>query len=164
MKVREFKFSGRLGEEEELECFINDRKEHVASLIAPALGRGAMVIVDRYYYSTVAYQGARGMDPAELLSRNRAFAPVPNLVVLLDIEPKAGLERIHTRGLGQDSFESLEALTRSRAIFASLNEPHVVKFDATLSPEQVHEAIVAELLRRVPLALLTTGRSPPTTP
>lgn len=151
MKVRNSKFSGRLSEAEELDCFINDRKEHVAGLIAPALARGAIVIVDRYYYSTVAYQGARGMDPAELLARNRAFAPVPNLVALLDLEPAVGLERIHTRGLGQDAFESLEALTKCRAIFLGLTDSHVVRFDATGAPEQVHAAIVAELLAREPL-------------
>jgi len=158
MKVRNSKVTGRLSEVEELDCFINDRKEHVAGLIAPALARGAVVIVDRYYYSTVAYQGARGMDPAELLSRNRAFAPVPNLVVLLDIEPKAGLERIHRRGLGQDTFESLDALTKSRAIFASLKEPHVVRFDGAAPVERVHEAIVAELLRREPLSSWARAR------
>lgn len=152
MKVRNSKFSGRLSEAEELECFIRDRQEHVANLLLPAMARGALVLVDRYYYSTVAYQGARGLDPATLLERNRAFAPVPNLVVLLDLDPQVGLRRIHERGLGQDAFESLDALTRSRAIFLGLTDPHVVTFDATRPPHLVHAAIVDELLRREPLA------------
>lgn len=161
MKVRNSKITGRLSEAEELECFINDCQEHVQGLIAPALRRGALVIVDRYYYSTVAYQGARGLDPAQLLERNRAFAPIPNLVVLLDINPSAGLERIHRRGLGQDTFESLEALTKSRAIFASLMEPHVVRFEGTLPVERLHEAIVSELLLRGPLSSWASARLGP---
>jgi dTMP kinase len=152
MKVRNSKVQGRLGPEEELDCFINDRKEHVAGLIHPALRRGAMVIVDRYYYSTVAYQGARGMEPGRLLSLNREFAPVPQLVVLLDLEPAVSLERIGSRGLGQDSFESLEALGKSRAIFLGLGEPHVVRFDASLAVERLHQLIVAEVSARPPLA------------
>jgi thymidylate kinase len=68
-----------------------------------------------------------------------------------------GLERIHTRGLGQDAFESLEALTKSRSIFLGLTDAHVVKFDATQAPEQVHAAIVAELLAREPLKRWVKG-------
>ena len=146
MKIRESKFTARMSPDEELDCFINDRKEHVATLINPTLARGGFVIVDRYYYSTVAYQGARGVAPLELLARNRAFAPVPDVLVLLDLDPKVGLERIHQRGLGQDLFESVSELTRARAIFRSINEPHVLLVDATKSVSDVHETIVKALL------------------
>ena len=52
--------------EEELEAFINDRIEHVQSIIQPALDRGSIVVLDRYFYSTIAYQGARGADVESL--------------------------------------------------------------------------------------------------
>lgn len=147
MKVRNSKFTQRLSAEEELECFINDRREHVETLIAPALARGALVLVDRYYYSTVAYQGARGVDPQALISRNRSFAPVPTVLVLLDLDPEKGLERIHQRGLGQDLFESVPELTRARAIFRQIStQPHVLMLDASQTPEQLHAAITAKLL------------------
>lgn len=152
MKVRNSKFTARLSEAEELECFINDRREHVEQLVRPAMARGAAVIIDRYYYSTVAYQGARGLDPKALLARNRQFAPRPHLVALLDIEPSRGLQRIHTRGQGQDLFESLDALTRCREIFSSLDEPHIAPIDASLTEAEVHGAIVYELTRREPFA------------
>jgi dTMP kinase len=158
MKVRNSKFTQRLSEEEELDCFLKDRAEHVEQLIKPALARGAAVLVDRYYYSTVAYQGARGLDPQALLARNRAFAPKPHLVALFDLEPSAGLARIHTRGLGQDLFEGLDALTKCRAIFNSLNEPHVAKLDAALSEAEVHGALVYELTRREPFAAWARAR------
>lgn len=151
-RVRESRFTGRLAPDEELECFLNDRREHVAGLINPALARGAAVIVDRYYYSTVAYQGARGLDPRALLAQNRAFAPKPHLVALLDVEPKLGLQRIHSRGEGQDLFEALDSLTRCRAIFNALDEPHIARLDASLGEAEVHGALVYELTRREPMA------------
>jgi dTMP kinase len=151
MKVRESKFKGRLSPDEELECFIKDRQEHVAQLLRPALARGALVIVDRYYYSTVAYQGARGVPPEALLARNRAFAPVPDLLVLLDVDPQLGLSRIHQRGLGQDLFESVEELTKARAIFNGLTGSHVLRLDASQSTDALHAAIT-HALEQGPLA------------
>jgi len=147
MKVRESKVSGRLSPDEELQCFLEDRKEHVATLIAPALARGALVIIDRYYYSTAAYQGARGHDPLALIAKNREFAPKPDVVFLMDFDPRLGVDRINARGAGgQDTFESLPALTRSRDIFLSLDEPHIVKLDAKKAPDELHASVLFTLL------------------
>ena len=150
-KIRNSKFTARLSPEEELVCFVNDRKEHVAQLINPALARGDVVIVDRYYYSSVAYQGARGIDPKKVLAMNRAFAPVPHRVFLLDLDPQEGLERVHHRGQGKDLFETVEELTKARAIFRELaqSEPHVRLIDARSEPARVHEQVCAELIDKV---------------
>ncbi len=80
--------TGRLSPEDELAAFVNDRREHVETLIRPALKAGKVVIVDRYYFSTVAYQGARGLDAAEVMRANEAFAPEPDLLVLLEVAPE----------------------------------------------------------------------------
>ena len=62
-KIRElFVDRGAVSQEEELELFIADRDQHVKEVIAPALADGCVVICDRYYLSTIAYQGANGMD------------------------------------------------------------------------------------------------------
>jgi dTMP kinase len=145
-KIREARFTARLSPEDELAAFIADRKEHVETLIKPALARGALVVIDRYYYSTVAYQGARGLDPKELLAKNRAFAPVPDLVVLVDMEPKAALERISARGEGIDLFENLPALTKVREIFLSLIDGHVAKIDGARAPEVVFGEVLLRVL------------------
>lgn len=147
MKVRESKVKGRLSAEEELRCFLEDRKEHVATLIAPTLARGGLVVIDRYYYSTAAYQGARGHDPQALIAQNRAFAPKPDLVFLMDFDPRLGVDRINSRGGGQDTFESLPELTRAREIFLSLKEPHVVTLDARKSPDELHALVLFHLLQ-----------------
>ncbi len=144
-RIREARFTERLSPEDELQAFLNDRREHVEALIHPSLARGAVVIVDRYYYSTVAYQGSRGLDPTELLARNRAFAPKPDLVVLVDVEPATAVERIEARGEGRDLFEALEALAAVRRIFLSLTEPHLVVVDGGRDPDTVF----AEVLLRV---------------
>lgn len=145
-RLRDSRFTARLSPQEELDCFVQDRREHVEQLIAPSLQRGAVVVIDRYYFSTVAYQGARGLDPAEVLALNQRFAPRPDLVFLFDLEPVEGLRRIAERGAGQDLFESIEELTKARAIFLALEEPRLVRLDATLGVLELHARILFELL------------------
>src|SRR4051812_1992705 len=62
-QLRRSMIEGRLSLEEELDLFLKDRAEHVETVIRPALQRGDVVVLDRYYFSTAAYQGARGADP-----------------------------------------------------------------------------------------------------
>lgn len=146
-KIREARFTQRLSPEDELDAFLEDRRLHVAELIRPALARGAVVVIDRYYYSTVAYQGARGLDPKALFERNRAFAPKPDLVVLVDVEPGLSVERIQARGEGQDLFETLGALTDVRQRFLAMaSEPHVTLVDGSGSPEVVFGRVLLRTL------------------
>jgi dTMP kinase len=73
-----------------------DRAEHVASVIGPALDRGAIVITDRYVDSSLAYQGAGRSLPVEEIARFNRWATggrVPDLTVLLDMDPISGLTR-----------------------------------------------------------------------
>ena len=73
-----------------------DRAEHVASVIAPALERGAIVITDRYVDSSLAYQGAGRNLPREEIARFNWWATggrMPDLTILLDMDPMAGLSR-----------------------------------------------------------------------
>jgi dTMP kinase len=73
-----------------------DRAEHVAKVIGPALDRGAVVITDRYIDSSLAYQGAgRGLPTADIARLNSwaADGRAPDLTVLLDMDPVAGLSR-----------------------------------------------------------------------
>lgn len=157
-RIREARFTARLSPEDELHAFLEDRKQHVETLIAPALARGAVVVVDRYYYSTVAYQGARGLDAAALLSKNRAFAPRPHLVVLVDVTPEQAVERIEARGEGRDLFETLEALSAVRRIFLEVaKEPHVAVIDGARPPDAVFGDVLLRILSG-PLAAWATAQ------
>ena len=139
--LRESAQTGRLSIEEEVELFLKDRREHVDELILPRLREGCVVIVDRYYFSTAAYQGARGVDPQELIRRNEEFAPEPDLLVLFDLPVEDGLARVRARGDKADHFEQLEQLRRVREIFLSINKPYLVKVDARKEPGVIAEEI-----------------------
>ena len=57
---------GDVTPETELQWFLNDRRQHVEQRIRPALERGQIVLMDRYFFSTMAYQGALGHDPRDI--------------------------------------------------------------------------------------------------
>jgi len=121
-KLRESASTGRLSIEEELELFRLDRKEHVERSIGPALAENHIVILDRYYWSNAAYQGARGVDFDQIIAENEAIAPVPDLILFMDIEVQESLKRIHGRGDAPDGFEGRDYLEKVRAIFQTLHE------------------------------------------
>jgi len=146
-RLRESALHGRLSADEELETFIKDRKEHVERVIRPALDQGKVVIVDRYYFSTAAYQGARGYDPDDIIARNEAFAPHPDMLFLLAIDPRTAIDRIHERGGVANEFEKVEYLAQCGAVFERLDRPFVVKMDGTANMEVIHERILREIDR-----------------
>ncbi len=143
-RLRESARTGRLPADEELELFLRDRAEHVDAVIRPALARGDAVLVDRYVWSTAAYQGARGLDPSAILARNAAF-PVPDLVVLLDVDPAVGVGRVRARDQRENLFEQLEALTEARRIFLELVARPVVHIDGDRPIPQVAAEILNAL-------------------
>lgn len=145
-KLRESAATGRLAPEEELEYFLKDRRQHVDEVIAPSLAAGKVVILDRYYFSTMAYQGARGFDPVEIRKRNEAFAPVPDVLLILDLDVDRALERIGVRGDTANEFEKRENLERCREIFLSLSgEPFVRVISSGGTLDEVSAAIRGEL-------------------
>jgi dTMP kinase len=137
MKLRQSMAEGRLSLEEELALFLKDRAEHVEQIIRPSLAAGKLVLLDRYYLSTAAYQGARGADPAGILEMNERFAPQPDLVLLLDFDPDGGLARIRTRGDQPNTFEEAEQLRVVRKIFLALERPFIRRVDASRTAEAV---------------------------
>ena len=146
-KVRESAASGRLSPEEELEYFLNDRRQHVEELIAPSLAAGKVVILDRYYFSTMAYQGARGFDPSEIRRQNEAFAPVPDRLLILDLDVDSALERIGARGDTANEFEKRDNLERCQEIFLSLRgEDFVRVIDSHGTLDEVAERIRAAVV------------------
>lgn len=142
MKLRESFTAGRLAPEEELALFLADRREHVEQVIAPALAAGKIVILDRYYFSNMAYQGAIGFDPTAIRASNEEFAPLPDVLFILDLDIDTALARIGGRGDDTNEFEKREDLERCREIFLSLkNEPFVQVINAARSMEDVQEQL-----------------------
>ena len=119
------------------------------TLIAPALARGAWVLLDRYYLSMMAYQGARGIDPEVIRAANEEFAPVPDAVVWLDIPVSVALERIGNRG-ERDAFETEAGLAACRSVFASVHAPWMLRIDADAGKEEVAARVRKALSVRFP--------------
>jgi len=151
-KIRASATSGRMSLADELNAFIEDRKEHVQNLIRPTLASGGIVILDRYYFSTIAYQGARGANVDELREQMLRIAPPPDVVFLIDLDPQVGLSRISdSRGDVPNDFERLEPLTMIRRIFLDLaaTDPTIRTIDGSQAVEQVHQDVKNCLLQDV---------------
>ncbi|KWV34664.1 dTMP kinase [Micromonospora rifamycinica] len=101
-----------------------DRAHHVATVVRPALIRGAVVISDRYVDSSLAYQGAGRTLPVEEVSWLSSWATgglKPDLVVLLDIDPRTGLSRAAARNRGADRLEAESVAFHERVRYAFLD-------------------------------------------
>ncbi len=151
-RIRAMARSGEaVSPEEELRWFVEDRREHVAEVICPSLEAGQWVLTDRYYLSTVAYQGARGIDPEGILAESEAEFPIPDLVLLLEIDVEAGLERVRSRGAAVEAvFEQRDLLERAAKIFADLGCSYLARIDARRPPEAVKREILAVVEERLP--------------
>jgi len=147
-RIREMARSGEpLEPEEELRWFVEDRHAHVAQVIAPALRADRIVLTDRYYLSTVAYQGARGLDYEEILGDSEDAFPIPDLVLLIEIDPQIAFERVHARGSEIEGvFEQREFLSRVASVFDALSCTYLERVPGDGEPSQI-EAIIAERVR-----------------
>jgi dTMP kinase len=128
--------------EEELYLFQKDRQENVEKNLKPALRKKKVIVLDRYYFSTIAYQGARGIDPEAIRRQNESFVVKPDLVFILDIAPHEGLDRITLNREKMDShFEREDYLVKVRQIFQDLEGENIHHVDASRSEEDIYEDI-----------------------
>lgn len=141
MQIRESATHGRMSVEEELEILRKDRAEHVENIIAPALVEGKIVILDRYYFSTAAYQGRHGADAELILAANERFAPQPDLLIVLDVPAQIGIGRVRSRGDQPNKFEKVAALEQAREIFKQIQRPYKHEIDGEAGMEQVRSSV-----------------------
>jgi len=149
-QLRESALQSRKSVEAEHQLLMLDRREHLAELVMPALARGAVVVLDRYYFSSVAYQSGSTLSEAQILADNEAFARAPDLLFILDLPINISLARIGQRGSGADAFESTETLTRCRDVFlrfATLKYARLL--DATRDPIELAQSVRHSLLQRL---------------
>lgn len=111
---------------EVLDLFIKDREENVTMNIQPALKNKEVVLLDRYYFSTMAYQGALGIDVEEIRAKNESFAPKPDLVLIFLVSVEKALSRIRAvRENGTDNYEKETFLRKVDKIFRSFKDPQI---------------------------------------
>ncbi len=125
-EMRERSPRGELTPEEELELFIKDREWHIANKIRPALEKGKVVLMDRYFFATGAYQSTvMDLHWKEILRRNREeiSAPEPDIAFILDVPAEIGLERATGRtGKANLQFEKLDRLVKVRQAYLEIAE------------------------------------------
>jgi dTMP kinase len=133
--------------------FAADRLDHLASVVDPALGRGELVVCDRYLLSSLAYQGSA--LPMEWVEQLNARARAPDLTLFLEIDVATAARRRAARGGEPELFEADERQARiaRRYLEAIRRRPRrerIVRIDGTQSVEEVTGAAlgaIASLLR-----------------
>lgn len=147
LKIRKLLTDGRgdICPEEELSWFMNDRKEDVEKNIRPGLDQNKIIILDRYYYSTAAYQGALGLDPQWICRENETFAPKPDIVFLFITSPEQCLQRIQKSRSQKTTFERLDYLQKVQQIFDSFSDPVIQRIDTVPPSDEVHAKLRVEV-------------------
>ncbi|MFQ6196850.1 dTMP kinase [Streptomyces sp. NPDC000405] len=149
--------SAGLSDRAEALLYAADRAEHVASVVRPALERGAVVISDRYIDSSVAYQGAgRDLSPTEIarISRWATDGLVPNMTVLLDVSPETARERF-TEAPDRLESEPAEFHQRVRTGFLTLAAADPARYlvvDAGQEPDAITAVVRHRLDQMLPLS------------
>tara|TARA_B100000315_G_C14581395_1_gene590672 strand:- start:125 stop:742 length:618 start_codon:yes stop_codon:yes gene_type:complete len=140
----------KINGKEMLELFIQDREDHLKNKVIPFLNKTNdkdvnIVICDRYYYSTMAFQSVQGLDTKMLIELNKEFLK-PEVAFILDVKPETALERIS--GRKKEKFEQLEFMNKLRARFLELPElldDNLKIIDASKTAEEVFEDVKREI-------------------
>jgi dTMP kinase len=138
--------TGEISPRAEALMYAADRAHHVFSLIRPALQRGKIVITDRYFDSSIAYQGAgRVLLPSEVarISRWATESLTPTLTVIMDLPAEIGLGRLNsTDRLESEPLVFHERVRQEYLNLAHLDPERFFVVDASLSIEQIHQMII----------------------
>lgn len=143
-EIRERSPRGELTPNEELELFLRDREWHVNNKIRPALEQGKIILLDRYFFASGAYQSvSTGIHWKEILKRNREeiHAPEPDIIFILDLSVEEGLKRtVDRKGTSNLQFETVQRLVGVRKAYLEMTETDSGNFqiiDATQSLDDV---------------------------
>lgn len=138
--------AGTISQRTEALLFVADRNDHTERIMK-YVGEGKIVLCDRYFASTVAYQSAKldgdSSDRDWLIGINREFTDKADVTILLDIDPKVGMGRVGTRGEEISKFERMDFQNQVRSNYLRLADEFGFKVvDASLSREEVYEEVM----------------------
>ena len=126
--------------------FALDRLEHVEKEIKPALEKKKIVVSDRYRYSSIAYQGAAGLDPAWIEEINR-WAIKPDLAIYLDVPAEVVIKRLKRK---RSVMETLENQRRVRNVYLRLvKEGMLLLVDGNRPIEEIEREILEIVMKRL---------------
>ncbi|PJZ65257.1 dTMP kinase [Leptospira wolffii] len=129
-----------LSPEEQIRAFLDDRAVSLERNILPALREKKIVLLDRYMYSTAAYQAGKQFSASEILRRNldRGF-PEPISVFYLELSPETALSRLQSRNEKTERFETLSVLRKISEAYEEILPANTIRLDAKLAPERLVE-------------------------
>ena len=124
--------------------FAADRFEHVEREVIPALNEGKIVVSDRYFYSSLAYQGATGLD-LKWIEMINEHAIRPDLAIFVDVEPEAVIKRLKHK---KSVMENLETQRKVREVYVKFVEKgELVRIDGNKSTKEVADDVLKIVLR-----------------
>jgi dTMP kinase len=136
-----------------------DRAHHVFSIIRPALDRGDVVITDRYFDSSIAYQGAgRVLEPGEVarISRWATESLFPTLTILIDQSAEVGLARLKSRDRLESEPNDFHDRVRQEFLQLAAQDPErYLVVDGTQTIDEIHEKII-ERVALIPTLIRNT--------
>jgi dTMP kinase len=141
--------TGEISPRAEALLYAADRAHHVFSVIRPALARNEVVISDRYFDSSIAYQGAgRVLEPGEVarISRWATESLFPTLTIIIDLPPSIGLGRLKNKDrLESQPLDFHERVRQEFLQLAALDPERYVIIDGNQSIEDTHAAIISRV-------------------
>ena len=150
----------RFSPAQERQLFVKDRRDHLETCIFPALQRGEVVITDRYFYSSIAYQGTRrdyfDHDPSDdelarlqddIARENRAFAPEADILICFRLSVDEAFNRMKSGRATLEPFETRQTLTDVSRAFDRIirSHPRAIAVDASQSIDNVTAQILSGL-------------------
>ncbi len=131
--------------------FAADRYEHIQNEVIPALNEGKLVISDRYVYSSLAYQGAAGVDLNWIRTINEHAIP-PDLAIFVDVDPETVVKRLKPQ---RSVMENLETQERVQEFYLKfVNQKELVRIDGNSEVTRVSD----EILKNVTAFLETASQ------
>ena len=144
-EIRKRSPAGELSPEEELDLYTKDREWHIANRIQPALNEGKIVLMDRYFFASGAYQSTvLDLHWSEILRINREdiSAPEPDIVFILDVPAEIGLERATRRtGRANLQFELIDRLVKVRKNYLEMIESDSATFELIDATKPLDEVV-----------------------
>ena len=147
-KIRKLlRSQAELKPDEWLKLFITDRRHNLRKNIRPNQKKGKLILQDRYFYSTAAYQGLKkGLSPQAILEYHlRRKFPEPDILFYIDLDPQTALERLQSSRSQGESFEKRDYLDQVAQNYAAILPEKTVRLDAKLPAQVLCERALAHL-------------------
>ncbi|ALO27240.1 MULTISPECIES: dTMP kinase [Leptospira] len=144
-----------LERKEQIDAFLNDREESLRQNILPSLESGKNVLLDRYMYSTAAYQSGDDLLPETIIEKNlKKNFKIPDLLFYLDLNPAIALERLSQRKENKERFETLAQLEKIRSAYDRILPKETIRIDGVKGPDEIVQECLEIFLRNFNRKLL----------